>query len=474
MSIRNTRYRLRAALSRENVSKYWEYCQMYGIRSATRLALRRLRKPLGAPPSQITPLLPQPATGLQISKVEKTVSVIIPTKNAGPDLRVLLKKLRAQVGVRDIKVIVVDSGSSDATVLIARTEGATVIPVRAEDYTHAYARNKGAEAASGEYLLFLVQDAVPLTNLWLWEMVTALEANDLAAVSCAEYPRSDSDLFYQFSIYKQYDAWGLDQDRVLAWNDSCSSYLGLRSSAQLSDLAALVRTDVFAQYGFRKAYAEDIDLAIRLIRDGRRLGFLYHTRVLHSHNRPAYYFLKRGYVDARFLSDMAPNFVYPEIERKQRLLSDISSLYARVVRLEQMLPTLTFPQMLPELIEHLRAVVFESDRRQYADCEEKDVELSELISCLRQHRDPDHSMTLSPHNMLAPHVSRHFEEFGKWLCAIYDKADQTLAHNIASSLEKIFALHCGNHLSYLFLTCRNRGSLDAGLLEMDRELIAGV
>lgn len=473
MIVRNVRNYLRGALFRENVSKYWQYCQMYGIRNATRLALRRLRKPMGKPPTYLTPLLPQPGRGFQISQIEKTVSIIIPTKNAGPDLRLLLKRLKAQVGVRSSEVIVVDSGSSDATVSIARAEGATVIPIPAEDYTHAYARNKGAEAASSDYLLFLVQDAFPLTTQWLWEMMTALEANDLAAVSCAEYPRSDSDLFYQFSIYKQYDACGLDENRVLAWNESCSSYLGLRSSAQFSDLAALVRADVFAQYGFRKAYAEDLDLAIRLIRDGRRLGLLCDTRVLHSHNRSAYYFLKRGYVDARFLSDVVPNFVYPEIQRKQRLFTDIFSLYWRLARLEETFQKLKFPHALPEFIKHLRAVAFASEWRPY-DGQKSDSELSQLISGLRQHLDTEHLTALPSRNMLMPHVARHFEEFGNWLCAIYDQADETLAHAIASSVEKIFALHCGNHLAYLFLTCSNRGSLDAELLDLDVKLMAGV
>jgi glycosyltransferase involved in cell wall biosynthesis len=463
-------------LSVENLAKYWRYCRIYGVRNATRLAIRRLRKPMGAPPADRAPLvLPViPSAEEALSPIEKTISVVIPTKNAGGHIVPLLGKLKAQQGILRCEIVVVDSGSTDTTVALAEREGVKVVRIAPQEFTHSLSRNKGAETATGDYLLFMVQDALPLTNLWLWEMVTALETNKLAAVSCAEYPRSDCDLFYQFLIHNQYDSAGLDQDRILAWDKSCSSYLGLRSNAQISDVAALIRRDVFENYRYKTEYAEDLDLGIRLIRDGHRLGFLHSTRVLHSHNRPSYYFLKRGYVDVRFLVEVFPNFVFPEVEDKPQLCCDILMIYNRVNQIARDLPAIRFPLPVTELMKHFLTMFSDPQTEATSGGEGLHFELREFMQHLAEHCQIMSSRPDTRANMIFPHVMDHLELLQKWICGIYDVADRHLAHDIVSALEKLFALHSGTHLAYLYLTLRNRGKLDEALIAMDRAMTAGV
>ena len=343
----------------ENLAKYWRYCRIYGVRNATQLAIRRLRKPMGKPPTEVAPLsLPEVTSSEDVvPPIDKTVSVVIPAKNAASHIENLFEKLKAQKGIRPCEIILVDSGSTDGTVPLAELEKVIVLQIAPEEFTHSFSRNAGAERATGDYLLFMVQDALPLTNLWLWEMVTALETNKLVAISCAEYPRSDSDLFYQFLIYDQYNSPGLEQDRVLAWDKSCSSYLGSRSNAQLSDVATLIRRDVFENYRYKTDYAEDLDLGIRLIRDGHRLGFLHSTRVLHSHNRPAYYFLKRVMLYVRFLVEVFANFVFPEVADQSKLYCDILTMCHRVNQIAQEVPNLNLPLPVKELTDHFLAML---------------------------------------------------------------------------------------------------------------------
>src|ERR1700739_4142709 len=142
--------------------KYFWYCRIYGVKSATRLAIRRLKKP--SIPPKLVPLPPLP--DLRISCVEeklplidKKISVVIPTRNAGKEFPLLLRKLKVQKGIRACEIIIVDSGSSDDTVFFAKREGATVIEIPPQTFNHGSARNKGAEYATGDFLLFTVQDA---------------------------------------------------------------------------------------------------------------------------------------------------------------------------------------------------------------------------------------------------------------------------------------------------------------------------
>ena len=77
------------------------------------------------------------------------ISIIIPTLNEAESIRSLLPELTAVPGV---ELLVVDGGSTDKTVDIARSSGAKVLsapPGRAEQM------NAGAEAARGKILLFL-------------------------------------------------------------------------------------------------------------------------------------------------------------------------------------------------------------------------------------------------------------------------------------------------------------------------------
>ena len=460
----------------ENLAKYWRYCRIYGVRNATQLAIRRLRKPMGKPPTEVAPLsLPEVTSSEDVvPPIDKTVSVVIPAKNAASHIENLFEKLKAQKGIRPCEIILVDSGSTDGTVPLAELEKVIVLQIAPEEFTHSFSRNAGAERATGDYLLFMVQDALPLTNLWLWEMVTALETNKLVAISCAEYPRSDSDLFYQFLIYDQYNSPGLEQDRVLAWDKSCSSYLGSRSNAQLSDVATLIRRDVFENYRYKTDYAEDLDLGIRLIRDGHRLGFLHSTRVLHSHNRPAYYFLKRGYVDVRFLVEVFANFVFPEVADQSKLYCDILTMCHRVNQIAQEVPNLNLPLPVKELTDHFLAMLSASQAEPILGGEGLSSEFQDFMRELSNNCQIANPRSSTKANMILPHVMNHVERLQKWICAIYDIADRPLACDIATALEKVFALHSGTHLAYLFLTLRNRGKLDEPLITMDRTLTAGV
>src|SRR5205823_8776375 len=100
----------------------------------------------------------------------KAVSVIIPTKNAGVDFSPLLSMLKNQEGFKHIEIIIVDSGSTDQTLKIAREFAATIIEIAPAEFSHSYARNLGAERATGDYVLFMVQDALPPSVTWLQEL----------------------------------------------------------------------------------------------------------------------------------------------------------------------------------------------------------------------------------------------------------------------------------------------------------------
>lgn len=87
------------------------------------------------------------------------ISVIIPVYNAEKYLSEAVDSVLAQVaGVGEI--ILVDDGSSDDSLRVARSFGARVIVCTQENCGAGAARNRGLEQASGEFLAFLDADDV--------------------------------------------------------------------------------------------------------------------------------------------------------------------------------------------------------------------------------------------------------------------------------------------------------------------------
>jgi len=83
------------------------------------------------------------------------ISIIIPTFNEEAFLPRLLASIKAQ-DFEDVEIIVADNDSKDRTREIARRAGAKVV----RGGLPGQGRNRGAEAASGELLLFLDADTV--------------------------------------------------------------------------------------------------------------------------------------------------------------------------------------------------------------------------------------------------------------------------------------------------------------------------
>ncbi len=127
-------------------------------------------------------------------------SVIIAVKNAGAHLGAQLEAIGRQELDRPWEVIVVDNGSSDGSGELARSFATRLPGLRVLEATDgvgaAYARNRGAEEATGDSLLFLDADDV-VGDGFLGAMVAALAGAPLACARM-EYRRLNPDWVLAF------------------------------------------------------------------------------------------------------------------------------------------------------------------------------------------------------------------------------------------------------------------------------------
>lgn len=204
----------------------------------------------------------------------RRVSVVIPSWNGGEMLAEVLHGLEAQE-LRSFEVIVVDDASTDGSVAHAQQvcrPFRTV--VHEQNHGFAAACNAGAEAANGELIAFLNNDAVPEPG-WLRELVACIDRHPEAACVDSKLYRRDSD----HVIDGAGDAftWGLKAYRRGAGEHDDGGYAQEEQILLASGAASLWRADAFRRLGgFAEeffAYYEDVDLSLRARRAGYEIWF---------------------------------------------------------------------------------------------------------------------------------------------------------------------------------------------------------
>src|SRR5215212_1554991 len=121
------------------------------------------------------------------------ISVIIPVKDGGDDLRRCLDGIARQRTNADVETLVVDSGSRDRSRELAQSRGARVLEVESSGFRHGATRNLGAAQARGDLLVFTTQDAYAADEHWLERLCAPLRTDeDVAGVYGRQLPNADA------------------------------------------------------------------------------------------------------------------------------------------------------------------------------------------------------------------------------------------------------------------------------------------
>ena len=247
------------------------------------------------------------------------VSIVIPTLNAGPEFEELLERVSVQEGDFDREILVVDSGSTDGTVELARRYGATVHQIPKTEFDHGTTRNLGISLARGEYVALTVQDAAPLDERWLATMVENLEHDEyVAGVYSRQIPREESSALTRVLIN---DLATASLERREQFAESPERYRKMpprkrRRLALFDDVSSCLRRSVWEELPYEKTdFGEDIRWGKRVVEAGYKIVYEPRSAVFHSHERGAIYDLKRYYMDQRVLLELFELELVPNLAR---------------------------------------------------------------------------------------------------------------------------------------------------------------
>ena len=135
------------------------------------------------------------------------ISVVIRTRNEEKWLGRCLKALKYQ-GLPDLDIVVVDSGSTDKTVAIAKEFGVRLIELEENHFTYGRALNRGIQAARGTYVAILSAHCIPLNDQWAARLAMNLMHDEIAACYGRQEPLPDSNIFDKRDLWTTF---GLDR-----------------------------------------------------------------------------------------------------------------------------------------------------------------------------------------------------------------------------------------------------------------------
>jgi GT2 family glycosyltransferase len=226
---------------------------------------------------------------------DTSVSVVIPTFNRRERLQRVLRALAEQTYRGPVEVVVVSDGSTDGTDEFLAS-GSTPIPVVAasqENQGPAAARNRAVELATGELLVFVDDDVVPVPGLVAAHVAAHQRLGpDVVVIGPMldpiDHRMSPWVRWEQAMLAKQYDAMIAGRYEATARQ----FYTGN---------ASVARRHVLDAGGFDTRFrrAEDVELAYRLSDRGLRFAFEPAAEGLHYAERTYSSWWATGYAYGR-------------------------------------------------------------------------------------------------------------------------------------------------------------------------------
>ena len=230
-------------------------------------------------------------------------SVLIPVKNGGNLWGDVLDAVLAQETPWPFEVLVIDSGSADASVEVARKRGVSVKCIPPSAFGHGRTRNELAADAQGEFLVFITQDARPASVHWLKHLVEACGVEGSVAGAFGPHRAHPSARHVTHCELRQHFAGFGDQLSVVRLEDAArfANDPGYRQWLHFfSSNYSCIRRSVWERLPLPEvAFAEDQTWALRAIEAGYGKAYAPEAVVYHSHDFGVWETLQRNFDEAR-------------------------------------------------------------------------------------------------------------------------------------------------------------------------------
>jgi rhamnosyltransferase len=219
-------------------------------------------------------------------------SVVIRAYNEAAHIGRLLEGLSWQT-LRDQEIILVDSGSTDATVEQAAQAGAKVVHIPPEEFTFGRSLNLGMAAATHELVVIASAHVYPIYPDWLERLLEPFSDPQVALA----YGKQRAPASAHFSEKQVYQRWYPETSDLHQAQPFCNN------------ANAAVRLSAWREHSYDESLTglEDLAWARWVLSAGHRLAYIAEAEVVHTHHESC-----RGVYNRYRREGMAFKRIYPE------------------------------------------------------------------------------------------------------------------------------------------------------------------
>jgi glycosyltransferase involved in cell wall biosynthesis len=224
-----------------------------------------------------------------------TVSVVFRALNEEKWFGDALQACQSQVmpdGV-DIELVLVDSGSTDSTIDIARQYGCQIFHIDKSEFTFGRSLNIGCEGATGDILIFISAHCIPREQDWLTKLIEPLLAGQCDYVYGGQTGLEGTTRFSEQQVFAHYfpAASNIHQSGIFCNNAN----------------AAITRK-AWQTYKFDEDVTglEDMVLAKAIVADGGQIGYVSDAAVTHIHEETLQQVQRRYFREALTMRGIMP------------------------------------------------------------------------------------------------------------------------------------------------------------------------
>ncbi len=235
-------------------------------------------------------------------------SIVIRAYNEEQHIGRLLTGIGHQT-IRDVQVILVDSGSQDATVQIAKDYGVKIVNIPPQEFTFGRSLNLGIAQAEADFVVIASAHVYPVYPDWLDQLLKPF-ANPKVALTYGKQRGAETTAFSEQQIFK---TWFPDQPAPHQATPFCNN------------ANAAIRREQWQQHAYDETLPGLEDLAWGQWAFGQnyRLAYVPEAEVIHVHNEST------GGIFNRYKREgMAFKRIYPHEDFRRR---DLYRLFFRNV-----------------------------------------------------------------------------------------------------------------------------------------------
>jgi rhamnosyltransferase len=213
--------------------------------------------------------------------LDKKYAICIPTYNAGNDWEATLKSIDSQ-DLQSIEKLIVDSGSTDNTVPLAKQYNFAVISIDKSEFNHGATRQLLADSTSPECIVcvFLTHDAILATPDSLRKLLQSFDDPEVAIAYGRQLPRKNArPLETHLRSFNYPDISNVrsakDKEKMGFKVFFCSNSFAAYRKSALSKVGGFPTGSIMG---------EDAIVGAKVIKAGLKIAYVAGASAYHSHN----------------------------------------------------------------------------------------------------------------------------------------------------------------------------------------------